>query len=36
MRGDSTFVYLIAAIVLLHFLLGIGWLIYKMMRGGKK
>ena len=36
MQTDSTFIYLIAGIVLLHFLIGIGWLIYKIMRGDKK
>ena len=36
MGGNHTFVYLIAGIVLLHFLLGIGWLLYKIMGGGSK
>ena len=31
MSNNSTFIYLVAGIVLLHFLLGIGWLMYKIM-----
>ena len=31
MRGNSnTFIYIVAAIVLLHFIVGFVWLIYKM------
>jgi hypothetical protein len=36
MRGDNTFIFLIVGIVILHFLIGIGWLIYKIMTGGGK
>jgi hypothetical protein len=36
MRGDNTFLFLIVGIVLLHFLLGFGWLVYKLVFGGKK
>jgi len=31
MTTNSTFIYLIAGIVLLHFLIGIGWLLYRIM-----
>jgi len=31
MSTNSTFIYLVAGIVLLHFLIGIGWLLYKIM-----
>lgn len=31
MRGNSnTFIYIIAGIILLHFIVGFAWLIYKM------
>ncbi len=37
MRGDNTLLFLVIGIVLLHFLIGIGWMIYKIMHGdGKK
>lgn len=36
MRGDNTFLFLVVGIVLLHFLIGFGYLIYKLTIGGKK
>lgn len=30
MRGDNTVIYIIAAVILLHFVAGIGYLIYKL------
>lgn len=36
MRGDNTILFLVIAIVLLHFLLGIGWVLYKVMHGESK
>ena len=36
MRGDNTFIFLIVGIVVLHFLIGIGWLLYKIIGGGGK
>jgi len=36
MIGNHTFLYLIVGIVLLHFLLGFGWLIYKLTIEGPK
>lgn len=35
MRGDNWFIYFIVAVVIAHFLFGIGWLLYKIMRAGK-
>lgn len=33
MRDNSiTFIYIVAAIVLLHFIVGFAWLIYKMTK----
>lgn len=33
--GDKTFVYIIIAIVVFHFLFGVGYLIYKIMKAPK-
>jgi hypothetical protein len=33
---DNTTVYIIAAVVILHFLIGAGIVIYKVMKGDKK
>ncbi len=32
MRGDNTILYLVVGIVLMHFLLGFGWLVYKLTK----
>lgn len=32
MRGDNTVIYIIAAVILLHFVAGIGYLIYKLTK----
>jgi len=36
MRGNNTFIFIVVGIVVLHFLIGIGWLAYKIMRGDSK
>ena len=36
MRGDNTIIYIIAAVVLAHFIIGIAYLIYKIYGGKKK
>ncbi|WP_164732912.1 hypothetical protein [Flagellimonas marinaquae] len=32
MRSDNTVIYIIAAVILLHFVVGIGYLIYKLTK----
>ena len=32
MRSDHTVIYIIAGVVLLHFIVGIGYLIYKLTK----
>lgn len=36
MRGDNTLLYIVVAIVILHFLVGIGYLVYKLAGPVKK
>ncbi len=36
MRGDNTLLYIVVAIVILHFLVGIGFLVYKLAGPIKK
>jgi len=36
MIGNHAFLYFVVGVVLLHFLIGFGWLIYKIAFGGKK
>ena len=36
MRGDNTLLYIVVAIVILHFLIGIGYLVYKLAGPIKK
>jgi len=36
MRGDNTLLYIVLAIVILHFAVGIGFLIYKLAGPVKK
>lgn len=32
MRGDNTIIYIIAIVIVLHFLVGIGYLLYKLTK----
>ncbi len=36
MRGDNTLLYIVLAIVILHFIIGIGFLVYKLAGPVKK
>jgi heme/copper-type cytochrome/quinol oxidase subunit 3 len=36
MFQSKSFLFLVVGIVLLHFLIGIGWLLYKIMHAEKK
>lgn len=36
MRTDNTMIYLIAAVIIGHFVIGIAWLLYKILSGDKK
>ncbi len=36
MRGDNTLLYIVLAIVILHFIIGIGFLVYKLAGPIKK
>ena len=36
MRGDNTLLYIVLAIVILHFVIGIGFLVYKLAGPVKK
>ncbi|WP_281253624.1 hypothetical protein [Labilibaculum filiforme] len=36
MKSDSTLIYIVAGITALHFLVGIGYLLYKLGRPSKK
>lgn len=36
MRGDNTLLYVVLAIVILHFVIGIGYLVYKLTKPIKK
>lgn len=36
MRSDNTVIYIIAAVILLHFVVGIGYLIYKLTKRNKE
>ena len=32
MRGDNTTIYIIAIVIVLHFIVGIGYLLYKLTK----
>ncbi len=36
MRGDNTLLYIVLAIVIVHFIIGIGFLVYKLTGPVKK